>query len=273
MIRIAFSDMDGTFLTPEKTVTPENARMLDAAFERGVQFVPCSGRNVGDLPREVVSHPSVRYAICCNGALIVDTSTQEVLRKVLIEKDLVRSLYERVRNMRVTFDVFADGRVYTHRDRFPIIDEVDLSAPTKAFIKAGRTVHSMTIDELLDHVDGVNRLNLFFHNASEAQAIWDAVDAIPQLRRTHSLPCNVEVTDVEAHKGNGVRWLCGELGISTHDAVAFGDNDNDITMLQAVGDGVAMDNAEPSCKAVADHITASCADSGVARYLMPILES
>ena len=127
MVRIAFSDMDGTFLTPEKTVTPENARMLDAAFERGVQFVPCSGRNVGDLPREVVSHPSVRYAICCNGALIVDTSTQEVLRKVLIEKDLVRDLYERVRDMRVTFDVFADGRVYPHRDRFPIIDEVDLS--------------------------------------------------------------------------------------------------------------------------------------------------
>lgn len=273
MVRLVFVDMDGTFLTPEKTITPENARILDVAHERGVQFVPCTGRNVADLPLELIAHPCVRYAVCCNGSLIVDVATREVLHEVLMDKDVVRAVYEEVRGLRVTFDVFADGNVYTSRERFPYIDEVDLTPPTRAFVKAGRTLFDCSMDELLSRVGGVCRLNSFFHTPEEARAVWVAVDAQPSLRRASSLPCNVEVTHADAHKGSGVAWLCGKLGISPQDCVAFGDNVNDVTMLQAVGDGVAMANAEPECAAVANHVTGSCADSGVARYLAPLIDA
>ena len=103
--------------------------------------------------------------------------------------------------------------------------------------------------------------------------VWTAVDADASLRRASSLPCNVEVTDVSAHKGAGLRWLCGHLGVDVADTVAFGDASNDVTMLEAAGDGVAMANALPEAVAAADHTTASCDDSGVARYLMPLLRA
>ena len=45
MVRLVFVDMDDTFVTPDKVITPENLRILDVAHERGVQFVPCTGRN------------------------------------------------------------------------------------------------------------------------------------------------------------------------------------------------------------------------------------
>jgi Cof subfamily protein (haloacid dehalogenase superfamily) len=272
MVKLVFVDMDGTFLTSEKTITSENARILDVAYEHGVQFVPCSGRNMRDLPQELVNHPSVHYAVCCNGALIVEARSREVMREITIDKSLVRELYETARDLRVTFDIFADGRVYTERSRFPLIDTVGLSAPTRAFIKAGRTVFDGPMDDLLDRVGEICRLNVFYHTIEERNRIWEAVDACSDLRRTNSLPCNIEITNVHAHKGAGVEWLCEKLGLSPLDAIAFGDNDNDITMLQAVGDGVAMENADPVCKAAANHLTESCENSGVARYLAPIFK-
>ena len=76
---------------------------------------------------------------------------------------------------------------------------------------------------------------------------------------------------MSAHKGAGLRWLCAHLGVDVADTVAFGDASNDVTMLEAAGDGVAMANAILEAVAAADHTTSSCDDSGVARYLMPLL--
>ena len=82
---------------------------------------------------------------------------------------------------------------------------------------------------------------------------------------------NVEITSVRATKGTALTWLCGHLGISPADAVAFGDSSNDLAMIEAAGDGVAMGNASPEVKAAADHVAPPCAEAGVARYLEPML--
>ena len=72
VVRLVFVDMDDTFVTPDKVITPENLRILDVAHERGVQFVPCTGRSVRGLPQQLVEHPSVRFAVCSGGALVYD---------------------------------------------------------------------------------------------------------------------------------------------------------------------------------------------------------
>ena len=246
MVKLVFSDLDGTFLTPDKTITADNARVLDAAYERGVHFVPCTGRNITDIPGEILRHPAVSHAVCCNGAQVLDVKTGAVLHEVALDKATVLDLYRSVRDLRVTFDIFADRRVYTPRSRFGYIEPVE---------------------ELLGKVGDVCRLNIFFHTRVERDEVWRAVDARTSLIRTTSLACNVEITDARAHKGAALAWLCGLLGVSPADVVAFGDNENDITMLRAAGDGVAMANAVPACRAASDHMTSSCDDSGVARYL------
>ena len=67
--------------------------------------------------------------------------------------------------------------------------------------------------------------------------------------------------------------MSAHLGVDVADTVAFGDASNDVTMLEAAGDGVAMANALPEAVAAANHATSSCDDSGVARYLEPILRA
>lgn len=271
MLKLVFVDMDGTFLDSNKEITPLNRAALDVAAQKGVQFVPCTGRNVTGVPAELASHPSVHYAVCCNGALICDVRTGKILHEVDLTKEAVRALYAKVGHLPITFDVFADGTVYTFGDRWHYMDEIDVSEPTRESLKVIRTRFDGTLDQLLDACGPVCRINIFFLTEAARDAVWAAVDADPTMRRASSLPCNVEVTDLNAHKGAGLAWLCDHLGIDVADTVAFGDASNDVTMLEAAGDGVAMGNALPVAVAAADHTTASCDDSGVARYLQPLL--
>ena len=267
MTKLVFVDMDGTFLSPDKTISRKNLAILDEAAARDVQFVPCTGRNVTGVPRELAEHPCVRYAICCNGALIYDVRTNEVLREVAIERELVRSLYEDVRALDITFDLFADGTVYAAADRWHVLDKMAIDPASLKQVKSVRTRCDEPVDKLIERVGSICRINVFYLDGAGAQGVWDAVDARPELIRSSSLPCNVEITRAEAHKGAGLRWLCERLGVDVSDTVAFGDSDNDLTMLREAGDGVAMGNANEACRAAADHTCPSCSDSGVARYL------
>lgn len=268
MLKLVFVDMDDTFLTPEKTITPLNRQALDLAYERGIQFVPCTGRNYTGLPEELVSHPSVRYAVCCNGAIVRDLRENRNLHEVVMDYALVHDLWHQIQGLEVTFDLFADDGVFTARDRWHIIDEMDVSEATRYVVTSVRTCCDKTVDQMIDAAGSICRVNVFYLTEKDKRAVWEAVDQRPELTRASSLPCNVEITHAGADKGAGLTWLCNYLGISPKDTIAFGDSSNDIAMLRAAGDGVAMANAFPECLAAADHVTASCQDSGVARYLM-----
>jgi Cof subfamily protein (haloacid dehalogenase superfamily) len=268
VLKLVFVDMDDTFLTPEKTITPLNRQALDLAYERGIQFVPCTGRNYTGLPEELVSHPSVRYAVCCNGAIVRDLRENRNLHEVVMDYALVHDLWHQIQGLEVTFDLFADDGVFTARDRWHIIDEMDVSEATRYVVTSVRTCCDKTVDQMIDAAGSICRVNVFYLTEKDKRAVWEAVDQRPELTRASSLPCNVEITHAGADKGAGLTWLCNYLGISPKDTIAFGDSSNDIAMLRAAGDGVAMANAFPECLAAADHVTASCQDSGVARYLM-----
>ncbi len=271
MFKLVFVDMDGTFLDSNKAVCPRNKNVMDLAACHGVQFVPCTGRNVNGIPAEMVDHPAVRYAVCCNGALIRDVRTGKILHEVDLGKDVVRGLYDKLKDLPITFDIFADGKIYTFDDRWDYIDRMECDEPTRRQLKSFRVRYRGDFEQLMGECGNICRINVFFLDDESKRRVWGVVDADPALRRASSLPSNIEITHKEAHKGAALAWLCGHLGVDVSDAVAFGDGDNDLSMIRAAGDGVAMANAIPEVLAAADHVTSSCDEAGVAAYLEPIL--
>ena len=85
------------------------------------------------------------------------------------------------------------------------------------------------------------------------------------------LPGSVELTAPGIHKGSGLAWLCGRIGVDAAGVVAFGDGLNDHEMLAWSGWGVAMGNAEPVTQELADEVTASNDEDGVALVLERLL--
>ena len=130
----------------------------------------------------------------------------------------------------------------------------------------------MDIDSKIDEVETLERIAMYWHDPADRDAIAAELDTLGGIEVTRSYAMNIEVMGEGATKGTALTWLCEHLGERLANAWAFGDNINDIPMLQAAGHGMAMINAESEDREAADAITEYDNDhDGVARTIMAAL--
>lgn len=278
---IFFSDMDGTFLTSTKRVSDESRRALDALADAGIEFVPCTGRPLSGVPAEVLAHPSVHHAVAANGAVIArldeaepwNTARAAVIHRAPLSRDTARRIWRIARRFDVTFDIFADGACLSHRDVYARLDEFVNDPHILSAMRATRTPVDTLPLELIDSVDVLERVAMYWKDPADRDAILAELARVPNIEVTRSYPMNIKVMQRGTSKGSALEWLCRELGVPVADAVAFGDNMNDISMLQAAGTGVAMANAEAAVRAAADAVAASNDEDGVAASIFQMLKA
>ena len=270
-VRGVFVDLDDTFLAPDKSIPAANMALMDKMAEQGIELIPCTGRHVDGVPAAMRTHPCVRHVVASNGGIIYDRLSDEVIRLVPIDKDVVTWLYDRLAPLPLVFDAFADGKAYSEKARRPLFDLVDVPEGLRVYLKQGRTFVDRLIPELLPDIGPVTKLSLFFVDEAGARAIKAAVDEAGGLVMVQTSAACYEVTNEAATKGGALTWLAAHEGWDISETVAFGDNNNDVTMIEAAGDGVVMENGEPHVKALADHIAPPAEEGGVALYLEPLL--
>lgn len=267
---MAFCDMDGTFLATDKTIPPDHLRALDLMAERSIVFVPCTGRPVSAVPDALVRHPATRYLVGSNGAVVFDVAQRAAVRVAAMDKRRVLELYERVGGLRTTFDIFADGHVYAERERFRAMGTYGIDAPTLAVLRAVREPVDALVPSIVDAATKVEKVTCFWADESDGQALAQAIEDVGGFSSAHGHPKNFELQAEGVSKGSALEWLARHCDVEVRDVVAFGDEANDVPMLRAAGDGVAMANATPEVLAAADHVTTSNDEAGVARYLFGI---
>lgn len=267
-IRLVFSDMDFTFLADDKSIPQDNLRLLERLGDRGIGFVPCSGRPWMALPPELLESPAVSYAVASNGAAVVDVRSGQTLQQKLIGSQRTLALYERVRDLQTTFDCFADGKALAERARFCKVRDYGIHPGVYRFISTTRVLLDQPTEDIIASHPHIDKLTLFFKTPADRQAIIQAVEEDPSLAWTCSDEHNLEVMDAAASKGRGLAWLCDHLGLTPSQCAAFGDSDNDLSMIEAAGLGVAMANAKEAIKARAQAVTQLDNNAaGVARFL------
>ncbi|MDO5119647.1 MAG: HAD-IIB family hydrolase [Coriobacteriales bacterium] len=271
-IRLVLTDLDDTFLARDKSLPEVNRVALDLLSERGVVFVPCTGRPVAGIPERFMHHPATRYGVSSNGGVVVDALTGEVLHRSVMPIELVCRVYERVRDLNVTFDVFVANHVLAERARYDAmasfegIDKANLDT-----IRSLREPSDIPMPERLKPYDGAEKVTLYWGDVASRDAAAAVLAQFPEIEVTTSHPRNFEFMAAGTSKGSALVWICGHMGCEPSAAVAFGDSANDIPMLEAAGDGVAVANAGPDVQAAADHVCESCDDGGVGRYLLQLL--
>lgn len=274
-VSIVFADMDDTFLATDKTVPAGNLALLDLMGEKGVPFVPCTGRVWSAVAGQVLAHAATRYAVASDGAVVMDVRDLNNPRRLHLSalgRERALALYERVRELPVTFDAFWDGKIYVSRRRFELMRGFDIPPYDRDMYLRYRTPMDMSTPRLLQSLPNVERITIFTGEDDVRARAIEAVAEDPTLHYTYSSARNLEVMDADTSKGAAVRWLCDRLGIPRAQSVGFGDSPNDLSMLAAVGDGVAVANAYPEAKAAAAHVARwTCDESAVARYLEPLL--
>lgn len=194
----------------------------------------------------------------------------ELIYEKNMDPDTTRQLMRELAPLSIMPDPFIDGACYMRADKTHLIERMDVNQAMKDYIWSSRTL----VEDMDSFLSGKNIQKITINFAADENG--DRIDLAPTEEILKKYPDftavtggirNIEVSDAHATKGDAMLWLADHLGIHTDQIIAFGDSENDITMLKAAGTGVAMANALDITIEAADEVTQSNDDEGVAIFL------
>lgn len=267
-MKIIALDLDGTLLNTRKQLTNRNLRALEAAADAGHVIVPATGRALKAIPDEILSLPFIWYVISINGACVTDQKTGERIYSAEIPKETALSLLSFASQFDCMYDCYWQDTGWTNRTFLENIRYYNSDEEVIRLIrKSRRPVEDLDAFIALN-AQSVQKVQLCFRDlADRAAAVEQLKSDFPEIVATSSFRNNLELNWKTADKGRGLQVLSQYLNVPFKDTIAFGDSSNDLTMLQAAGEGVAMGNAADELKALCDAVTLSNDDDGVAAYL------
>lgn len=263
-IRLIGLDLDGTTLTSDKVLTPHTKEVLESCLRQGIQILPATGRARSGIPDYLTEIEGIRYVVVSNGAAVVDLETGENVYTNCISWERALEIFDILEEYHTFYDIYAlgkgwcEGRFYDHLERYRIEPHIE------QLIRTSRT----RIDDLRswvkEHQAPIEKINMFFAREEERQKAFAELEKVPDLAVTCSLVNNLEINDRSCNKGDALLNLGKILDISLDQIMACGDGNNDYEMIKQAGTGVAMENGEPGVKKIADFITKTNDEEGVA---------
>lgn len=265
--QIIASDLDGTLLNSRAEISEENIEAIHTLTQRGVHFVPASGRSLSEMPQQIVDSEDIRYIIFSNGATVIDRQTG---RRILlcISNEVVKTLLDIVLSYDVHLTVRHNGRCF-----------VDAHAQTEEDYRYYRTwdchenvikQYGVFVEDFIPFIyslDNVETMSIFFHDDAELAECRARLTETNEVQVVAACDYNLELFSMTAGKGNALYCLADELSVDHDATISVGDSDNDATITQAAGLGLAVSNACASLKAVADEVICSNEEHAIAYVL------
>lgn len=260
-VRLVATDLDGTLLREDRTVSPRTRQTLARVIASGVTLVLVSARPprfvrqlAGNLGLEGV-------AICCNGGMIYDVVNNTLLEHTPISSADATAIMLGLREQTpgIAFAV-ESGLTFGCEPAYLALGS--LSQPQDEMLADAETLCARPITKLIArHAE---------HSAAELHPLAARL-AEGRAVVTYSSPRYIEMSAIGVDKAATLARLCQRLGVSPAEVVAFGDMPNDAAMLRWAGQGIAVANAHADALAAASAVTASNMDDGVALALERLL--
>lgn len=255
MYKAVFSDFDGTLLTSKHEISPRTVAAIQRLTARGVPFVPISARSpLGIIPywRQLATH---NVLVAFSGALILDQNLAPIYSVQIDPQDIteVNKILAQHPELGVNYYTNDDCHARDVDNKWVIFERNVTKIEILPFdAEATRSPHKIQI--IGDEQEIINIEN-------------ELKGHFPHLSICRSHPNFLEVMHKDASKSNAVRFLEERFGVTTDEVIAFGDNFNDLDMLQHAGLGVAMGNAPLEIQQAANRVTATNNEDGLALIL------
>ena len=256
-------DMDGTLLHNDKSISDYTINVLRKIVEKGILLVPASGRPLNGMKAAVLNNvKGIKYAICSNGAMLMDVQKEKSISETGIPTEKALKALAYLEQFPVAVYVHTDKGTFRAEgwektglsEKYPYIRFSEGNVKNlREFLRTSRV--------------NVMKMGAYILTDNLAQKLLEKGSPIPGIVFLRTGDGIIELNSVDASKGNALCTLCKKLGISMENVLAIGDNENDISMLQAAGISVAMENAEDDVKQAAKFVAGHNEEDGAAHFL------
>ena len=265
-IRMIVMDMDDTLLNKHLQVSAENQAALKRAQRAGLILVLASGRPTPAMSSfaDELNFNNNGYVISYNGAYVTDWSNQDILFETCLTKSEHDLLVDIAIDQSGHLHTYVDGHIITQVEN-PYTDlEAKLTGMPVRIVNDMKSAVTDKVPKVLltGEDDNVKQMK-----ETLSRQLGD------QFMISISKPVFLEFTNLAVDKSRGIDVICEKLAIDKSQVMALGDSYNDLTMIRDCGLGVAMGNAPDDIKAIANEVTLSCDEHGVAVMINRVIDA
>ena len=262
MYKLIALDMDGTLLNSEKKLTDRVKSAISQAKNKGVHVVLASGRPTeGMMPTlvELGLDTNEDFVLSYNASLILKVASKEVISSAILTGADVKELYKIAQQLNVNIHAFS-------------VDKGLITPKESEYTQVEATLNGIdfSLFDFNELDDNEAILKVMMIDAEDH--LSKVIEQLPTYLQdkyscARSTPFFYEFMNPKSHKGFGMAALCKHLNLSPDQVIAMGDGGNDKEMIEFAGLGIAMENATDDVKSIAQHITSSNDDDGVAKAI------
>lgn len=271
-IKAIVLDIDGTLLNTGKIISEKTKQALIAAQEEGIKVILASGRpttGMLELAEQLEMTKYEGFLVSYNGARVTDCLTKEVLFNQAMSIETGQAILEHLKNFDVIPMIDKEDYLYVNDVYSGMLDLPDGAFNIIEYEARGGNFKLSEIDDLAAFATfPINKI-LIAAQPEYLQKIAPALHAPFDeiVTAAFSAPFYFEFTDKGIDKAKALNTVFPEMGIHSENIIAFGDGHNDRSIIEYTGIGVAMGNAVDALKEIADDVTLSCDEDGIAAGL------
>lgn len=254
MYKMLAIDIDDTLINDDKEVTEGTKQALAEALAHGITVTLATGRMYASA-KQMASQLQLNVPlITYNGSLVKNSEDGRVLYEQSVPPEAAHLIFDYCERHGLHLQLYIDDILYVKEDNDKIRDYAALSKIPYTVYPDFRELADQPSTKMLiiDDPAKLDEVGLELRNL-----------IVGQVHITKSKPHFLEIIHHEGTKGDALRYLADKFGYDMSEVIAIGDGSNDREMLEAAGLGVAMGNAAPALKAIANYVTLSNNEDGV----------
>ncbi len=255
MIKLVATDLDDSLLSKDLKITPKNLKAIEFLKKNNVILILASGRPYPSVKKIAYDLENFYPMITYQGALVYDPKDDKKLYGCEIQPNDAKELIRLAKEENIHVHIYIDNVWY-----------VEVFNEKVEYYKNLTGLEPVKVDNFLEFVDRPVTKVLFFDEHERLQKLKESLplEFSKKFNIMFSKPFFLEFTDINVSKGNALKFLAQYYNLKRDEIMAIGDGDNDISMIEYAGIGVAVENATEKLKEVASFITLSCDNSGFA---------
>lgn len=289
MYRLAAIDLDGTMLNQYGLVTQRTKEAIKNAQESGIEVVIASGRPTDSVKTIAQEINSNKYFISGNGAIIYDITNDEIIYENTLKKQKVLDIIKICEENSIYYNIYTEKEIIAKSLQCNVLyyykENLNKDEKNKTQINIVENIYNYISnrDEKVVKITICDNHQVIFNSIMRKLKEISEIEVleVSHMSRkiikqgTEDVPIEYFYTEISAKnvdKWNAIEFLKEKMKIEKNEIIAIGDNMNDKTMIENAGLGIAMGESTPVIKEIADVVTDTNCNDGVAKVLEKILK-